>query len=96
MTWLGLSYNIDAQIMLIKNVFGFSLLITIKLVLPADQVDLHLLRCQQLRLYILKAARALLSHQDKLRQILCQPAVVDIAPNTGGMSSSSNTIIAQL
>ncbi|CAG01384.1 unnamed protein product, partial [Tetraodon nigroviridis] len=51
--------------------------------LTADQVDLHLLRCQQLRLYILKAARALLSHQDTLRQILCQPAVVDIAPNTG-------------
>ncbi|XP_056895397.1 E3 ubiquitin-protein ligase HERC2 isoform X2 [Takifugu flavidus] len=51
--------------------------------LTADQVDIHLLRCQQLRLYILKAARALLSHQDKLRQILCQPAVVDIATNTG-------------
>lgn len=51
-------------------------------------MDIHLLRCQQLRLYILKAARALLSHQDKLRQILCQPAVVEIAPNTGGMVSS--------
>ncbi|TKS74835.1 E3 ubiquitin-protein ligase HERC2 [Collichthys lucidus] len=49
--------------------------------LTADQVDIHLLRCQQLRLYILKAARALLSHQDKLRQILSQPAVVDIGPN---------------
>uniref|UniRef100_A0A3Q3VWY8 E3 ubiquitin-protein ligase HERC2 n=1 Tax=Mola mola TaxID=94237 RepID=A0A3Q3VWY8_MOLML len=49
--------------------------------LTADQVDIHLLRCQQLRLYILKAARALLSHQDQLRQILCQPAVVDIGPN---------------
>uniref|UniRef100_A0A3B5ANJ8 HECT-type E3 ubiquitin transferase n=1 Tax=Stegastes partitus TaxID=144197 RepID=A0A3B5ANJ8_9TELE len=47
----------------------------------ADQVDIHLLRCQQLRLYILKAGRALLSHQDKLRQILSQPAVVDIGPN---------------
>ncbi|XP_062251671.1 LOW QUALITY PROTEIN: E3 ubiquitin-protein ligase HERC2 [Platichthys flesus] len=49
--------------------------------LTADQVDIHLLRCQQLRLYILKAARALLSHQDKLRQILSQPAVLDIGPN---------------
>ncbi|XP_016124312.1 E3 ubiquitin-protein ligase HERC2-like [Sinocyclocheilus grahami] len=49
--------------------------------LPADQVDIHLLRCQQLRLYILKAARALLSHQDKLRQILSQPAVIDVSPN---------------
>uniref|UniRef100_A0A8I5NTH4 E3 ubiquitin-protein ligase HERC2 n=3 Tax=Papio anubis TaxID=9555 RepID=A0A8I5NTH4_PAPAN len=39
------------------------------------QVDLDLLRCQQLKLYILKAGRALLSHQDKLRQILSQPAV---------------------
>ncbi|XP_058886345.1 E3 ubiquitin-protein ligase HERC2-like isoform X1 [Acipenser ruthenus] len=46
----------------------------------ADQVDLHLLRCQQLRLYILKAARALLSHQDKLRQILSQPAVLEPVP----------------
>ncbi|MBN3299656.1 HERC2 ligase, partial [Amia calva] len=46
-----------------------------------DQVDLHLLRCQQLRLYVLKAARALLSHQDKLRQILSQPAVLDVGPN---------------
>ncbi|KAA8589723.1 hypothetical protein FQN60_013088 [Etheostoma spectabile] len=49
--------------------------------LTADQVDIHLLRCQQLRLYILKAGRALLSHQDKLRQILSQAAVVDIGPN---------------
>ncbi|KAB5583793.1 hypothetical protein PHYPO_G00099730 [Pangasianodon hypophthalmus] len=48
--------------------------------LAADQVDVHLLRCQQLRLYILKAARALLLHQDKLRQILSQPAVVDSNP----------------
>ncbi|XP_028301238.1 E3 ubiquitin-protein ligase HERC2 isoform X2 [Gouania willdenowi] len=48
--------------------------------LTADHVDIHLLRCQQLRLYILKAARALLSHQDKLRQILSQPAVVDLGP----------------
>uniref|UniRef100_A0A8C0GP25 E3 ubiquitin-protein ligase HERC2 n=1 Tax=Chelonoidis abingdonii TaxID=106734 RepID=A0A8C0GP25_CHEAB len=41
----------------------------------SGQVDLDLLRCQQLKLYILKAGRALLSHQDKLRQILSQPAV---------------------
>uniref|UniRef100_A0A3B3D0M2 E3 ubiquitin-protein ligase HERC2 n=1 Tax=Oryzias melastigma TaxID=30732 RepID=A0A3B3D0M2_ORYME len=46
-----------------------------------DQVDIHLLRCQQLRLYILKAGRALLCHQDKLRQILSQPAVADIGPS---------------
>ncbi|GAA6068705.1 E3 ubiquitin-protein ligase HERC2 isoform X1, partial [Tachysurus ichikawai] len=45
-----------------------------------DQVDVHLLRCQQLRLYILKAARALLLHQDKLRQILSQPALVESCP----------------
>ncbi|XP_037324635.2 E3 ubiquitin-protein ligase HERC2 [Pungitius pungitius] len=51
--------------------------------LTADQVDIHLLRCQQLRLYILKAGRALLSHQDKLRQILSQAAVLDIGPNPG-------------
>uniref|UniRef100_A0A672Q5U6 E3 ubiquitin-protein ligase HERC2 n=1 Tax=Sinocyclocheilus grahami TaxID=75366 RepID=A0A672Q5U6_SINGR len=58
--------------------------------LPADQVDIHLLRCQQLRLYILKAARALLSHQDKLRQILSQPAVIDdqcaLSPDVGDFS----------
>ncbi|XP_045543165.1 E3 ubiquitin-protein ligase HERC2 isoform X2 [Salmo salar] len=51
--------------------------------LTADQVDVALLRCQQLRLYILKAARALLSHQDKLRQILSQAAVLDLPPNPG-------------
>ncbi|XP_023810269.2 E3 ubiquitin-protein ligase HERC2 isoform X5 [Oryzias latipes] len=49
--------------------------------LTADQVDIHLLRCQQLRLYILKAGRALLCYQDKLRQILSQPAVADIGPS---------------
>ncbi|KAL1023407.1 hypothetical protein UPYG_G00040470 [Umbra pygmaea] len=48
--------------------------------LAADQVDVSLLRCQQLRLYILKACRALLSHQDKLRQILSQDAVLDVTP----------------
>ncbi|KAF4026258.1 hypothetical protein G4228_018565 [Cervus hanglu yarkandensis] len=45
----------------------------------AGQVDLDLLRCQQLKLYILKAGRALLSHQDQLRQILSQPAVQEAA-----------------
>ncbi|XP_034287268.1 E3 ubiquitin-protein ligase HERC2 isoform X1 [Pantherophis guttatus] len=43
----------------------------------SGQIDLDLLRCQQLKLYILKAGRALLSYQDKLRQILSQPAVQD-------------------
>lgn len=42
-------------------------------------MDLGLLRCQQLKLYILKAGRALLSHQDQLRQILSQPAVQEAA-----------------
>uniref|UniRef100_A0A8C9RA53 E3 ubiquitin-protein ligase HERC2 n=1 Tax=Scleropages formosus TaxID=113540 RepID=A0A8C9RA53_SCLFO len=54
----------------------------------ADQVDLHLLRCQQLRLYILKAARALLSHQDKLRQILSQPAILEAGPTDDSVISS--------
>lgn len=63
-------------------------LVTTSCLPPADQVDIHLLRCQQLRLYILKAGRALLSHQDKLRQILCQPAVVDMGPNPSGKVSS--------
>ncbi|KAL7983783.1 hypothetical protein Chor_000659, partial [Crotalus horridus] len=43
----------------------------------SGQIDLDLLRCQQLKLYILKAGRALLSYQDKLRQILSQSAVQD-------------------
>ncbi|XP_038007666.1 E3 ubiquitin-protein ligase HERC2 isoform X1 [Motacilla alba alba] len=47
----------------------------------SGQVDLDLLRCQQLKLYILKAGRALLSHQDTLRQILSQPAVQECASN---------------
>uniref|UniRef100_A0A8C0VK07 E3 ubiquitin-protein ligase HERC2 n=1 Tax=Cyanistes caeruleus TaxID=156563 RepID=A0A8C0VK07_CYACU len=47
----------------------------------SGQVDLDLLRCQQLKLYILKAGRALLSHQDTLRQILSQPAVQECALN---------------
>ncbi|XP_030333717.1 E3 ubiquitin-protein ligase HERC2 isoform X5 [Strigops habroptila] len=47
----------------------------------SGQVDLDLLRCQQLKLYILKAGRALLSHQDTLRQILSQPAVQESALN---------------
>lgn len=51
---------------------------------PTGQVDLELLRCQQLKLYILKAGRALLSHQDQLRQILSQPAVQEVtAAHTG-------------
>ncbi|OXB80416.1 UNVERIFIED_CONTAM: hypothetical protein H355_003472 [Colinus virginianus] len=49
----------------------------------SGQVDLDLLRCQQLKLYILKAGRALLSHQDTLRQILSQPAVQESALNPG-------------
>lgn len=49
------------------------------------QVDLDLLRCQQLKLYILKAGRALLSHQDTLRQILSQPAVQECALNSAGI-----------
>uniref|UniRef100_A0A8C3FUU3 E3 ubiquitin-protein ligase HERC2 n=1 Tax=Chrysemys picta bellii TaxID=8478 RepID=A0A8C3FUU3_CHRPI len=56
----------------------------------SGQVDLDLLRCQQLKLYILKAGRALLSHQDKLRQILSQPAVQEdgavASPDIGDMS----------
>ncbi|XP_054256531.1 E3 ubiquitin-protein ligase HERC2 isoform X4 [Indicator indicator] len=47
----------------------------------SGQVDLDLLRCQQLKLYILKAGRALLSHQDTLRQILSQPAVQECTLN---------------
>ena len=46
---------------------------------PTGQVDLDLLRRQQLKLYVLKAGRALLSHQDQLRQILSQPAVQEAA-----------------
>lgn len=61
-------------------------------VIAADQVDVHLLRCQQLRLYILKAARALLSHQDKLRQILSQPAVIDVSPSPTGETRMSPLI----
>lgn len=53
------------------------------------QVDLDLLRCQQLKLYILKAGRALLSHQDTLRQILSQPAVQESSLNAGGILKCS-------
>lgn len=52
---------------------------------PTGQVDLDLLRCQQLKLYILKAGRALLSHQDQLRQILSQPAVQEVTAAHTGM-----------
>lgn len=54
---------------------------------PTGQVDLDLLRCQQLKLYILKAGRALLSHQDQLRQILSQPAVQEATAAHAGISS---------
>uniref|UniRef100_A0A8B9QQL8 E3 ubiquitin-protein ligase HERC2 n=1 Tax=Anas platyrhynchos TaxID=8839 RepID=A0A8B9QQL8_ANAPL len=54
----------------------------------SGQVDLDLLRCQQLKLYILKAGRALLSHQDTLRQILSQPAVQECALNSDGAAAS--------
>uniref|UniRef100_A0A663FHC2 E3 ubiquitin-protein ligase HERC2 n=1 Tax=Aquila chrysaetos chrysaetos TaxID=223781 RepID=A0A663FHC2_AQUCH len=54
----------------------------------SGQVDLDLLRCQQLKLYILKAGRALLSHQDTLRQILSQPAVQECALNPDGAVAS--------
>ena len=54
---------------------------------PTGQVDLDLLRSQQLKLYILKAGRALLSHQDQLRQILSQPAVQEaVAVQTGTLA----------
>lgn len=59
----------------------------------SDQVDLHLLRSQQLRLYVLKAARALLSHQDKLRQILSQPAILDLGPSPGGKSFKKSKML---
>lgn len=52
------------------------------------QIDLDMLRCQQLKLYILKAGRALLSHQDKLRQILSQPAVQEAGSVPAGNSRS--------
>ncbi|TNN51198.1 E3 ubiquitin-protein ligase HERC2 [Liparis tanakae] len=56
----------------------------------ADQVDVHLLRCQQLRLYMLKAGRALLAHQDQLRQILSQAAVfVEAGPPAEEPAASS-------
>ena len=61
---------------------------------PTGQVDLDLLRCQQLKLYILKAGRALLSHQDQLRQILSQPAVQEAAAAHSGifLRSSSGSV----
>lgn len=52
---------------------------------PTGQVDLDLLRGQQLKLYILKAGRALLSHQDQLRQILSQPAVQEVTAAHSGI-----------
>lgn len=57
------------------------------------QVDLDLLRSQQLKLYILKAGRALLSHQDQLRQILSQPAVQETpAAHTGIFVKSPRSV----
>lgn len=57
------------------------------------QVDLDLLRCQQLKLYILKAGRALLSHQDTLRQILSQPAVQESVLNPAGILKCSLSVL---
>lgn len=50
---------------------------------PTGPVDLGLLRRQQLKLYVLKAGRALLPHQDQLRQTLAQPAVQEAAAQAG-------------
>nr|XP_032812660.1 E3 ubiquitin-protein ligase HERC2 isoform X4 [Petromyzon marinus] len=44
---------------------------------PTDEVDVVLLARHQVLLYVLKAARTLLSHQDKLRQIQSQPALLE-------------------
>lgn len=40
-------------------------------------VNLTLLRKQQIKLGLLKAARVLFGRQDNLRQILCQPALAE-------------------
>lgn len=63
------------------------------LIFLTGQVDLDLLRCQQLKLYILKAGRALLSHQDTLRQILSQPAVQECASNPAGILECCMTVL---
>lgn len=63
------------------------------LIFLLGQVDLDLLRCQQLKLYILKAGRALLSHQDTLRQILSQPAVQECASNPAGILECYLTVL---
>lgn len=63
------------------------------LIFLIGQVDLDLLRCQQLKLYILKAGRALLSHQDTLRQILSQPAVQESALNPAGILQCKLTVL---
>lgn len=63
------------------------------LIFLIGQVDLDLLRCQQLKLYILKAGRALLSHQDTLRQILSQPAVQECALNPTGILKCNLSVL---
>lgn len=63
------------------------------LIFLTGQVDLDLLRCQQLKLYILKAGRALLSHQDTLRQILSQPAVQECALNPAGIVKCNLSVL---
>ncbi|XP_066478199.1 E3 ubiquitin-protein ligase HERC2 isoform X5 [Tiliqua scincoides] len=60
----------------------------------SGQIDLDMLRCQQLKLYILKAGRALLSHQDKLRQILSQPAVQEAGSIPAGNSLTDEGAVA--
>lgn len=70
--------NLSSLIQEISSINAF-------LIFLIGQVDLDLLRCQQLKLYILKAGRALLSHQDTLRQILSQPAVQECALNPAGI-----------
>ncbi|XP_038616113.1 E3 ubiquitin-protein ligase HERC2 [Tachyglossus aculeatus] len=60
------------------------------------QVDLDLLRCQQLKLYILKAGRALLSHQDRLRQILSQPAVPEGGSNPAEEGAAASPDIGDM
>lgn len=42
--------------------------------LPVDAMDIPLLRQQQIRLGLLKAARVLFSQQENLRQIMARPA----------------------
>uniref|UniRef100_UPI00358FCF6D E3 ubiquitin-protein ligase HERC2 n=1 Tax=Myxine glutinosa TaxID=7769 RepID=UPI00358FCF6D len=41
---------------------------------PADELDVSLLTCHQLRLFLVKAVRSLLMHQERLRRVLSLPA----------------------